>query len=313
MILVIGAHPSLEGSVIQPKFEPGRAFRLTKVLRTAGSKGFNFTRALRTLGQEARIIAPLAGYTGQYVYHLLQAEGLDCVEVWVSGETRTIFNIADPDTHQVTELIENGPVLTAADWQKLASAVQAQFDKADWLVMCGSLPPGVPPIGPAELVQAATAAGIRVVLDTYGPALNHSLVYRPFLVKINQHEAGDLLQQAIPTPAAALQAATQIQTLGPQAVIITLGARGAVGIDASGQKFAWAAPVVPSLCPVGSGDSMLAGVLAGLIQGQSLKKAARWGVAAGAANTLQIGPGLFQLAQVEALLEQVTELNRTGS
>jgi fructose-1-phosphate kinase PfkB-like protein len=174
--------------------------------------------------------------------------------------------------------------------------------------MCGSFLPGTPPEGPSELVKAASAAGLKVILDTYGPALDLSLAYRPALVKINRQEAGGVLNKSINTPAEALQAAADIQALGPQAVVITLGAAGAVGLDAAGQTFGWASPRVNSLCPVGSGDSLLAGVVTGLGRGQSLKEATRLGVAAGAANTLQLGPGLFDPAMVQTLLAQIEPL-----
>ncbi len=181
-----------------------------------------------------------------------------------------------------------------------------RLDEARWLVVCGSFLPGTPQDGLRDLTEAAHAAGVTCILDTYGAPLAQALDTRPALVKINQHEAGDLLGRTVQTPAEAYAAAEAIVSRGPQAVIITLGALGAVGCG--DETFGWASPEVESLCAIGSGDALLAGIVAGLVQGQPLKDATRAGVAAGAANTLQIGPGAFERAQYEKLLQQTEAL-----
>ena len=308
MILTIGPNPSLETTVAVPNFEPGRVFRLTEKIRFAGSKGFNFARALRTLGQTTLVISPLAGQIGRLVQQLAEAEGLTGEYIWIAGETRTILNIVDPVTRRVTEFIENGPVVPAADWEKLVAAIKRRLPEAQWLVMCGSFLPGTPLDGPRTLLEAANAVGVPTLFDTYGPSLAQAISARPFVVKINQHEAGDLLGRAVKTPAEAMAATADIQARGAQAVIITLGPQGAVGIDPAGQTFAWAAPQVASLCATGSGDALLAGLVAGLVRGEPFRAAARLGIAAGTANTLQIGPAIFEAAQAAALLDQVKEL-----
>ncbi|MGQ0603458.1 MAG: PfkB family carbohydrate kinase [Anaerolineales bacterium] len=87
----------------------------------------------------------------------------------------------------------------------------------------------------------------------------------------------------------------------------------AVGVDGSGCKFGWAAPPVSAVSPVGSGDAFFAGIAVGLLQGQALKDAVRLGVAAGAANTLQIDAGRLNEAEVEALLGQAKAMEALGS
>jgi fructose-1-phosphate kinase PfkB-like protein len=94
-----------------------------------------------------------------------------------------------------------------------------------------------------------------------------------------------------------------------KAVVITLGKDGAVGVDVTGHSFGWIAPNIPSVSAVGSGDSFLAGIIVGLVKGQSLENAVRLGIATGAANTLQIGAAKFELSQVEAMLNIVQPLS----
>jgi 1-phosphofructokinase family hexose kinase len=308
MILTIGAHPSLEKTITLPNFRPDQAHRIGEHVITAGSKGFNFARALRTMGHTTTVVTPLAGHTGQRVYSLAAAEGLECAAVWVPGETRMVINLAHPDTGGCTELIENGPQLAPENWPALEACILERLPQAHWLVVCGSFLPGTPEQALHQIVKATHQAGVQVVLDTYGPPLLHALPAGPALLKINQKEASDLLEREICTPDETRQAAVEIRERGPRAVVITMGAAGAAGVDAHGQTFGWAAPGITCLCAVGSGDSMLAGLMARWVQGQTLAEAARWGVAAGTANALGLGPGKFEPAQVEYLVEQVTPL-----
>nr|MDQ2829634.1 PfkB family carbohydrate kinase [Chloroflexota bacterium] len=155
-----------------------------------------------------------------------------------------------------------------------------------------------------DIVERLTAAGVPVAIDTYGVQLTQALAARPTLVKINAHEAAALVGRTADEPVAALAAAAEIQAWGARSVVITLGARGAVGIDADGQRFAWAAPHVSGLYTVGSGDSFLAGLITALGEGQSLADAARLGVAAGAANTEEIGAAVLTRTRVEELRDQ---------
>ena len=112
----------------------------------------------------------------------------------------------------------------------------------------------------------------------------------------------------VETAVQALEAALELQQRGVREIVITLGKEGAVGLTADGQRFGWAAPEVPVVCPTGSGDSLFAGIVAGLAQGQCLPEAVRQGVAAGAANTLQLGAGRLERQQVQVLWPMVRAL-----
>lgn len=292
-ILTLGAHPSLEKTFAIPGFETGRAYRIREAVVTAGSKGFNFARGVRTMGGQAVVVTPLAGHTGHRVSELAAAEGLACAEVWVPGETRQVINLVNPETGENTELIENGPAIGPAEWGKILTCLEAYLPQARCVAVCGSLLPGTPVDALAQVMAAANRAGVPVMLDTYGPPLEPALPLKPALLKVNHREAGDLLGRDIRTPEDALQAAQDITRLGPAAVVISMAALGAGGVDAGGETFGWRAPAVKSLSAVGSGDAMLAGLVVKWLAGAPLREAVRWGVAAGAANTLVLGPGIF--------------------
>jgi 1-phosphofructokinase family hexose kinase len=309
MIVTVVPNPSLDKTLVIPGFTTGQVFRPDEILVLAGGKGCNFARALRVLGERSKIIAPLGGYAGQYLQTLAKQEGLECAGPIVTTELRTCLTIIDPASkNDPTEIYERGAALESGTWEIMQEIVAEQLPGATYLAVCGSFPPGMPPDGLANLLRQASDVGCPVALDTYGPQLLASLALAPALLKINQHEAGELTERVVTNPTEALMAATELQKLGAQQVVITLGKLGAVCLSAAGEAAAWQAPEVDALCATGSGDSLLAGVVAGLGRGYSLAEALRLGIAMGAANTLQLGAGRLERSHVENLLPQVREM-----
>lgn len=308
MILAVTPNPALDKTAVVPGFALGRTSRTADPLGLPGGKGFNFARSLRVLGADPLVVAPLAGHIGRMIYDLATAEGLRCDCLWIAGETRTCLTIVDPTTSIITELYEAGPVLAGADWGRFLLLIAARLPQAAFLAVSGGFMRGTPEDGLRDILVHARASGVPVLLDTYGPQLLRTLPYGPALVKINQFEAGDLLARQVSGPAEAIAAAAAIRARGATAVVITLGAQGAAGVDARGAAFAWQAPGVQGVSPIGSGDAFFAGIAAGLARGLSLAAAARDGIAAGAANTLRLGAGVFDPEQVAALREQVKPL-----
>lgn len=309
MILTVVPNPALDKTVILPGFATGQTYRATKILALAGGKGFNFARALPVFGQKALVITPLGGHLGQHLVELARQDGLECDTVVINAELRTCLTILDPATaNRLTEIYENGAPLEPGDWQKLIDQAAGHFVEANFMAVCGSFPPGVPTNGLYELVKRAKAAGLPVLLDTYGPQLDGVLELEPALLKINQHEAGAAVGREITSPDQAFAAAAELQKRGAQQVVITLGQQGAVGLTGEQIPFGWRSPEVAAISPVGSGDCLFAGLAAHLAQGQSLPEAVRWGIAAGAANTLQVGAGRFDRRDLERLYPLVQPL-----
>ncbi len=309
MVVVVAPNPSLDKTVKIPGFALGQIYRPTEIMTLAGGKGFNFARALQTLGNPAFVVAPLGGHQGQYLLDLAGQEGLHWDVQPIESEVRTCLSIIDPtNRNRLTEIYEKGPVLRPQDWERLIETAASHFAESDYLVVCGSFPPGIPAHGLADLVRKAKAAGKKVLLDTFGPQLEGVLELTPDLLKINQFEAGSLVGRELEAPGEALEAARELQKRGVRQVVITLGKQGATGLTDKSERFGWFSPKVAAIYPTGSGDSMLAGLVSGLLEGQALQEAARRGVAAGAANTLQMGAGKLDRSTYESLLELVTPM-----
>lgn len=304
MILCITPNAALDRTLLVPRLESGLVARPTQVINAAGGKGFNVARAVQTLGRRALCAGFLGGHTGRLVAELARQEGLQGRWSWREAETRICTIVVVENTQQVLEIYEPGPPLAGGDWPRLVEEVRQAGQQAEVVCLSGSLPPGCPPDAPADLITALQAPGRPVWLDTSGPALRAALTARPFGLKINTAEAGELFSAPITTPPEAAQAAGRLLERGLAAAAITVGAQGAVLATAAGRWWA-KPPVLAGVSPVGSGDSFLAGLVTALAEGQSAAAALRQAVAAGAANTLSPGGGRFTLADMTTILAQI--------
>jgi 1-phosphofructokinase family hexose kinase len=300
MILCLTPNPCIDRTVIVPGFRPGAVLRAGAAHIAAGGKGVNVARAVRALGGAARCAGPLGGPTGRRVAELAAAEGLDSVWTPIRGETRTSIIIVDPAGGEATVINEPGPQLAPDEWARLAEDVRRAAGDAALVCISGSVPPGPAPDDYGALLTALAAAGRVVWADTSGAPLAAALRAAPAGLKVNQEEAGELLGASIPDARAALAAATELRRRGPQAVVITLGADGAV---LAGPDGAWAArpPAIRAVSAVGSGDVFLGALAWALEQGRPTPEALRLAVAAGAANALMPGGARFDLGDVARL------------
>ncbi len=279
MIVTVTPNPSLDRTLQVDRLEVGRVNRATGELVDAGGKGVNVARALAAHGVGVRTVVPMGGDSGRQLGHLLSDLGIRVVAVPVNGRTRTNVTIVDEDG-VVTKVNEAGAQLGPAAMAELLERVEAALSPDDWLAACGSLPPAAPDDLHARLVEVARAAGARVAVDTSGPPLLHAVGAGPDLVKPNRHELEELIGGTATTLDEVVAAAQQLRGRGVGAVLTSLGADGAVLVDADGAWHARAeAEAVRS--DVGAGDAALAGFLAAGASGpDALRQAVAWGTAA---------------------------------
>ncbi len=300
MLLTVTPNPAIDRVLIVPGFRHSDVCRVAARIDSAGGKGFNVARAVRTLGVPVRACALLGGDNGRQIAVLAHAEDLEGAWSWLSaGESRICLLITDPEARDHLTLNETGPAVGAGDWSDFTELVWQEARDAAFIAISGSVPPGVTPAQYVELVRGLPPETF-VCLDTSGPTLEAALDLPVDLLKINMHELSAALGRTIDTPAQACAAATAVVQRGPRRIIVTLGAQGAVAVDAHN---AWHArtPPIDSISPVGSGDAALAGIIAILHNGGSLAEALRMGVACGGANTLMVGAGRMRYDDVMRL------------
>ena len=291
MIVTLTPNPSVDRTVEVEKLVRGAVLRAVSATVDAGGKGVNVARALAANGHAARAVLPSGGAEGSQLAALLSPQGVDVVLVPIAGAVRANVSIVEPDG-TVTKLNEPGPVLTAGEVEAMVAATLDATAGASWLAVSGSLPPGVPATFYGRLIEAVAPTGVRIALDTSGEPFQHALADEPDVVKPNRDELAEAVGRSIATLGDAVDAAELLREKGARAVLASLGADGAILVDASGVTYA-EAPVAVPRSAVGAGDALLAGFLAaGGAGARALVEALAWGAAATALPGSRMpGPG----------------------
>jgi 1-phosphofructokinase len=263
MIVTLTLNPSVDRTVELPEMRRGQVNRATHVHLHPGGKGVNVARALVRNGVPATAVVVCGGLAGEHLRRLLAAEGVPASYLDTESETRSNVTIVEAGGATVTKLNEPGGPLSAAELDAVYDLVAGMAAGGDWVVLCGSLPPGTPVDTYRRLTRRLVAGGARVAVDTSGPALRSAVEAGPALVKPNQHE----LEEAVGRPLASLgdvvDAAHELRSAGADSVLASLGGHGAVLVDGTGVICGRAAVERPR-STVGAGDALLAGYLAGL-------------------------------------------------
>lgn len=303
LILTLTLNPAIDRNVQADRlvFED-RAYILS-TSETAGGRGINASMVIHAFNAETKAIVCSGGKTGKRFEELLTDSGFPTLIVRTRHSIRTNLTIIDKQGLAV-KLNERGPHIQASELARFEKTVQENLPGAGWLMICGSLPPGVPSDFYARLIRLAQKAEVKTLLDTDGDALIHGLEAGPTAVAPNQAEAERLLNRALLTHAHFREAVQRIAAMGAESVVMSLGSRGAIG--ASGTRIVEAAPPnVHAVCPIGAGDALAAAFVWALSEGHSFDEAVRWGVACGTASAILPGIAFPTFAQTEKMHARV--------
>lgn len=299
-IVTLTMNPALDIATSIQRIEPERKLRCDAPRYDPGGGGINVARVVHALGVDARAVFPAGGAAGELIGDLLRQEGVAHVAVPIRGFTRESLNVAERESGQQYRFILPGPEIGGPDQQRCLDALEVAAAGADYIVASGSLPRGAHEDFYAHVGDLARRLGVRLVLDTSGPALRHAGT-GIHLLKPSVGELEGLLGHPVQGEREEEQAARGLVEQGRcEVAIVSLGARGALLASTQGVE-RLPAVQVPAKTAVGAGDSMLAGVLVGLIRGLDLREAARYGIAAGAAALLAAGTQLCRPEDVERL------------
>ena len=308
MIICLAANPSIDKLFEVERLVRGDIHRPVGFEQTAGGKGLNVARAVRSLGGDVRVIALLRGHAGKWLAETLSAEGVPGSFVWTHGENRSSLSVADRETGGLTEFYEHGSEIPSTAWAELAEATSLRFPEASWLTISGSLPLGVDDAGYRDVVAEARAAGVQVALDAEGERLRLALAAGPDIVKVNTAEASDLLGVPTTRREGSMAAAQKLRELAggdDHAGIVTRGADGVVLAAPDGALYEGVL-YERGRYPVGSGDAFLAGLVVGLERGDGWAGALRLALGAATANAELPGAGRLDRSRAEALAERAT-------
>ena len=303
-ILTLTLNPALDVLTTIDTVSDTHKMRCGPTLKHPGGGGVNVARVLHRLGANCVAVYLAGGVTGERHHQLMRAEKVRCHVMPLAEETRESFSVHELSSGHDFRFVLPGPQVSAAEHEACFDHVAQHLPK-HMLVISGGLAPGIPNDFYARLSALAKQHGVRVVLDTNGPALTEALKVGVYVFKPSLRELCDLTGQDLPDLDSQVAAAQQLIHSGQAEIVaVSLGAEGALVVSATEQWRARSVNVEVKTT-IGAGDSFVGGLVWSLQRGDSLLKAFQYGMAAGAAALLAPGTSLSQAADVHGLLPQV--------
>lgn len=300
MILVVGLSPAWQRTLLFENFIPGKVNRAEHVGETASGKGVNVARVASILGADVRLLAVGGGHRGQLLEKSLRENGIGARIIRVEAETRICQTLLARNT--ATELVEETGPLRAGEVKDVMRAFAAEVQRADLVVLTGTVPKGCGNDFYARLVDVSERRGTRVLIDAQEAQLRNTLGRRPFLVRVNRDELMVATRVGGDGKSGVLRALDELMRDGPRWAVISDGAKRAYVRENSGKRvLVIKPPRVKARNAIGSGDAMMAGIAVGLWRGGSVLDAVRLGMACGAANAMTVEPGFVRLPEVRRL------------
>ncbi len=282
MIYTVTFNPSIDYIVRLEDLTVGEINRVNYEQILPGGKGINVSIVLKNLGHDSAALGFLAGFTGVAMQQMLHSFGVkdDFVRL-DDGFSRINVKIK---AGRETEINGQGPVITEEAQRTLFEKLD-RLKSGDTLVLAGSIPNTLPDDIYERIMEHLAGRGIRIVVDATKNLLRRVLKYRPFLIKPNNHELGEMFGVDLKTDDEIVYHAKKLQEEGATNVLISMAGDGAILLTSEGVFYRSAAPKGTLVNSVGAGDSMVAGFLAGFMESNGdYERAFYMGVATGSAS-----------------------------
>lgn len=297
MVYTVTFNPALDYVVRTNGFQVGEINRTESEEIQFGGKGINVSTVLRNLGVDNVAFGFLAGFTGQALEQGLRKAGIQTDFIWLEeGLTRINVKIK---AGQETEINGRGPAIPDSALDELFQKLD-RLTEGDVLVLAGSIPSALPDDIYQRILARLDGRGIRFVVDATRDLLCAVLPYRPFLIKPNNIELGEIFGKELQSDEEILDCARQLQKRGARNVLVSMAGSGSLLLDETGAHHRMGVPKGKVRNSVGAGDSMVAGFLAGWLKERNYAAALRMGAATGSATAFS--DGLATKEQVLALL-----------
>lgn len=283
MIYTVTFNLALDYILEIDKLEIGKIQKSKTELILPGGKGINVSTVLTNLEVENIALGYKAGFVGAEIERLLKnmnvktdfidlGEGNSRINVKISGEEETAINT-------------NGPKISEDKILELLEKLKT-LNENDYLVLSGSIPSSIKDDIYEKICRIVKKQNVKIVVDATKNLLVQALKYNPFLIKPNNEELGEIFGVEIHTKEDAYLYGKKLKEMGAQNVLVSMGKTGAALIDEAGQEYFLKSPEGKRVNTVGSGDSMVAGFIAGFLKYNNYNEALKMGVSAGSASAL---------------------------
>lgn len=281
MIYTITFNPSLDYIMHVGHFEEGETNRSESEEMYVGGKGFNVSTILQRLSYQNTALGFVGGFTGKEIENQLKERGFLC-DLCYLEEGLSRINVKMKGNKE-TEINGNGPDISSQHLSELMSKLD-QLQNDDILILAGSIPSTLPDDIYEQIMKRLEGKGIRIIVDATKQLLLNVLPYHPFLVKPNHRELEDIFHTQIHNQDELIMYAKKLQGQGAINVLVSLGKDGAILVSEDQHVYYAPAANGKLLNSVGSGDSMVAGFLAGYLKNHEYKEAIHLGSACGGAT-----------------------------
>jgi len=284
MIYTLTLNPSIDYYVTLPAFAAGQVNRITEAKQVAGGKGINVAIVLKNYDVEAKALGFIGGSTGEFIKRELNERGVLTDFTPIKGETRINVKIR---ADQESELNAAGPAIADGELDDLMNRFD-KMEEGDIVVLAGSIPGSLPSDLYRRIAEVLSRKGVKFALDTTKDAMLEVLPLRPFFIKPNHHELGEIFDVEISSKEKAIPYARKLVEQGAENVVISFAGEGALLVNAD-CVYSANAPKGKLVNSVGAGDSLVAGFVASHALGRRPEEAFRYAVATGSASAYTFG------------------------
>lgn len=299
-IITVTFCPAIDKSTTVQALIPEKKLNCTNPVYEPGGGGINVARVIKRLGDSAMAIYLAGGQSGKLFTKMLTDEDIDVIAIKTQAITRENFIVKELSTNKQYRFGIPGARISEKEWQNCLTAIE-QLNDIAYIVVSGSLPPGIPADIFAKIAETARAKKTKLIVDTSGDALFEAAKAGVYLIKPNLKELGYLVKnEHLSIDQAEEAAKAVINKFKCEIVITSLGPDGALLVTQT-TTLKITPPAVNVLSTVGAGDSMVAGIVFSLAREKSVIASAQYGVACGTAATLNPGTELCHLNDAEYL------------
>lgn len=279
MIYTLTLNPSLDYIVDVEDFKLNMTNRTSSELILPGGKGINVSLVLKNLGYDNVALGFVAGFVGDEIQNNLVRYGVNSKFIELSdGVSRINVKLKNIDG---TEINGQGPDISSKDLDKLLDSL-SKITPEDVLVLAGSIPSSIPNTIYKDIMKMLPDA--LIVVDATKELLLNVLEEKPFLIKPNNHELGEIFNVELHTKEDVIPYAKKLQEQGAKNVLVSLGKEGGVLVSETGEVYQMDAPKGELINSVGAGDSMVAGFIAGYLEKNDYEYAFKMGICTGSAS-----------------------------
>lgn len=281
MIYTVTLNPSIDCVVHLNSFEKGITNRTSSEEYYFGGKGLNVSVILAELGFQSTALGFIAGFTGEAIKNGIRSEMIKTDFIPLkNGISRINVKIK---AEEESEINCQGPNIDKDEFEMLIRKT-SQIHNSDTIVLAGSIPNTLPDNTYETILKELNGRNLQIIVDASGKLLLNSLKYKPFLIKPNRQELAEIFHTEINNETDIETYARELQKLGAKNVLVSLGGEGALLIDEFGKKHRSGILKQKVINTVGSGDSMVAGFLAGYKTTNHYSYALKLGTACGNAT-----------------------------